>query len=102
MDDLDLSRTPGASAHILMVDDDPGIRDVVSEFLTRHGYTVETAADAASMERALERGDIDLMVLDIMLPGEDGLSICRRPSSTPRATWCAPCAARLPCGASRN
>ena len=78
MDDLDLSRTPGASAHILMVDDDPGIRDVVSEFLTRHGYTVETAADSVSMERALERGDIDLMVLDIMLPGEDGLSICRR------------------------
>jgi two-component system OmpR family response regulator len=73
-----LSRAPGSSAHILMVDDDPGIRDVVSEFLTRHGYTVETAGDAATMERALERGDIDLMVLDIMLPGEDGLSICRR------------------------
>jgi two-component system, OmpR family, response regulator len=78
MDDLDLSRTSGASAHILMVDDDPGIRDVVAEFLTRHGYTVDTAADAAAMERALERGDVDLMVLDIMLPGEDGLSICRR------------------------
>jgi two-component system OmpR family response regulator len=76
--DNDLSRTPGSSAHILMVDDDPGIRDVVSEFLTRHGYTVETAADATGMERALERGDIDLMVLDVMLPGEDGLSICRR------------------------
>ncbi len=61
-----------------MVDDDPGIRDVVSEFLTRHGYTVETAADAAGMERALTKGDVDLMVLDVMLPGEDGLSICRR------------------------
>jgi two-component system OmpR family response regulator len=78
MDDLELSRAPGASAHILMVDDDPGIRDVVSEFLSRHGYTVETAADAAGMDRALERGDVDLMVLDVMLPGEDGLSICRR------------------------
>ena len=78
MDDLDLSRPANAGANILMVDDDPGIRDVVSEFLTRHGYTVETAADAAGMERALERGDVDLMVLDIMLPGEDGLSICRR------------------------
>ncbi len=78
MDDIDLSRTAGASAHILMVDDDPGIRDVVSEFLTRHGYTVETAGDAQTMERALDRGDIDLMVLDVMLPGEDGLSICRR------------------------
>ena len=61
-----------------MVDDDPGIRDVVAEFLTRHGYTVDTAADAAAMERILERGDVDLMVLDVMLPGEDGLSICRR------------------------
>ena len=78
MDNVELSRAPGSSAHILMVDDDPGIRDVVSEFLTRHGYTVETASDAVTMERALERGDIDLMVLDIMLPGEDGLSICRR------------------------
>src|SRR6201996_899003 len=77
--DIDLSRNnPGSGAHILMVDDDPGIRDVVSEFLTRHGYTVETAADAATMERVLERGDVDLMVLDVMLPGEDGLSICRR------------------------
>ena len=61
-----------------MVDDDPGIRDVVSEFLTRHGYVVETAGDAASMEQALEKGNVDLMVLDVMLPGEDGLSICRR------------------------
>jgi two-component system OmpR family response regulator len=78
MDDVELTRVPGASAHILMVDDDPGIRDVVSEFLTRHGYTVETAADVTAMERVLERGDIDLMVLDVMLPGEDGLSICRR------------------------
>ncbi len=61
-----------------MVDDDPGIRDVVSEFLTRHGYSVETAADAVGMEQALEKGNVDLMVLDVMLPGEDGLSICRR------------------------
>ena len=61
-----------------MVDDDPGIRDVVSEFLTRHGFVVETAADATSMEQALEKGNVDLMVLDVMLPGEDGLSICRR------------------------
>lgn len=65
-----------------MVDDDPGIRDVVSEFLTRHGYAVETAADAAGMEQALEKGNVDLMVLDVMLPGEDGLSICRRMAGT--------------------
>ncbi len=64
--------------HILLVDDDPGIRDVVSEFLSRHGYDVETAADGAEMERALSRKSPDLVVLDLMLPGEDGLSICRR------------------------
>ena len=68
----------GAGARILMVDDDPGIRDVVSDFLTRHGYVVETAADAASMEKVLAAGPVDLIVLDVMLPGEDGLAICRR------------------------
>lgn len=68
----------GAGARILMVDDDPGIRDVVSDFLGRHGYRVETAADAGEMERALERGQVDLIVLDVMLPGEDGLAVCRR------------------------
>ncbi len=67
-----------ASARILMVDDDPGIRDVVSDFLGKHGYQVETAGDAREMEQALERGPIDLIVLDVMLPGEDGLAICRR------------------------
>jgi two-component system OmpR family response regulator len=75
----------GAGARILMVDDDPGIRDVVSDFLGRHGYKVETAADASEMERALERGQIDLIVLDVMLPGEDGLAICRRLTTTEAA-----------------
>jgi two-component system OmpR family response regulator len=67
-----------AGARILMVDDDPGIRDVVSDFLGKHGYRVQTAADGAEMEQALERGAVDLIVLDVMLPGEDGLAICRR------------------------
>ena len=67
----------GAGARILMVDDDPGIRDVVSDFLGRHGYKVETAADAQEMERVLERGPVDLIVLDVMLPGEDGLAALR-------------------------
>src|SRR5471030_2897933 len=66
------------SEKILVVDDDPGIRDVVSEFLQRHGYQVETAADGKEMERVLARGAVDLVVLDVMLPGEDGLEICRR------------------------
>jgi two-component system, OmpR family, response regulator len=65
-------------ARILMVDDDPGIRDVVSDFLTRHGYVVETAADSQAMEKILAKEPVDLVVLDVMLPGEDGLAICRR------------------------
>jgi two-component system OmpR family response regulator len=68
----------GRGARILMVDDDPGIRDVVSDFLVRHGYSVETAGDAGSMEKVLAQGPVDLIVLDVMLPGEDGLAICRR------------------------
>jgi len=83
---MELSSETGATrldadpplSRVLMVDDDPGIRDVVSEFLTRHGYHVETAGDAAEMELALGRGAVDVVVLDVMLPGEDGLSICRR------------------------
>ena len=66
------------AGHILVVDDDPGIRDVVSEFLSRHGFSVDTAADGREMERAIGRQRPDLVVLDLMLPGEDGLAICRR------------------------
>ena len=81
---LDTSVAPGqAGARILMVDDDPGIRDVVSDFLGRHGYQVVTAGDAAEMEQELERGPVDLIVLDVMLPGEDGLAICRRLAVAP-------------------
>jgi two-component system, OmpR family, response regulator len=70
--------TEARGARILMVDDDPGIRDVVSDFLTRHGYVVETAADSQQMEKILAKEPVDLVVLDVMLPGEDGLAICRR------------------------
>jgi two-component system OmpR family response regulator len=73
-----LASEEAESEHILVVDDDPGIRDVVSEFLSRHGYAVDTAADGREMERAMARRRPDLVVLDLMLPGEDGLSICRR------------------------
>ena len=67
-----------ASERILVVDDDPGIRDLVSEFLARHGYSVETASDGKEMEKALGRQPADVVILDVMLPGEDGLTICRR------------------------
>ena len=74
---VDMDESPPQD-HILVVDDDPGIRDVISEFLLRHGFAVETAADGREMERAMARRRPDVVVLDLMLPGEDGLTICRR------------------------
>jgi two-component system OmpR family response regulator len=72
--------------HILIVEDDHEIRTMVSRFLLKNGCRVTATGDGQSMRRALETAKIDLIVLDIMLPGEDGLSICRRlrtTSSTP-------------------
>lgn len=65
------------SAHLLIVDDDRDIRELLSEILTRYGYRVSTAHDAPEMARVLSATHIDLVVLDVMLPGQDGLSICR-------------------------
>jgi two-component system OmpR family response regulator len=67
-----------ASAHVLIVDDDREIRDLLGRFLRKHGYRVDSAADGRAMMRLLEAGRFDLIVLDLMLPGEDGLSLCRR------------------------
>jgi len=67
-----------ASPHILVVDDDLEIRNLLGKFLDQHGHRVTTAADGVEMRRALEDWSIDLIVLDLMLPGEDGLSLCRR------------------------
>ena len=67
-----------AAPHILIVDDDREIRDLTGRYLGKHGFRVESAADAKAMDRLLRDGRFDLIVLDLMLPGEDGLSICRR------------------------
>lgn len=64
--------------HILVVEDDAEIRSMVSRFLAKHGCRVTATDGAPSMRRQLEAARIDLVILDIMLPGEDGLSICRR------------------------
>jgi two-component system phosphate regulon response regulator OmpR len=63
---------------ILVVDDDARLRDLLNRYLAEQGYTVRTVANAAEMNRLLARERYDLMILDLMLPGEDGLSICRR------------------------
>lgn len=67
-----------ARPSILIVDDDPEIRRLVAEFLTREGLEVDTAEDASAMDTAMARRRPDLVVLDLMIPGEDGLSVCRR------------------------
>jgi len=64
--------------HILVVDDDREIRDLLARFLARHGLRVTTARDGAEMLRLLDERKIDLVVLDLMLPGEDGLALTRR------------------------
>lgn len=65
-------------ANLLVVDDDQDIRDLMAEYLRQHGYDVRTADGGAAMFEALEASKPDLVVLDIMMPGEDGLSLCRR------------------------
>jgi two-component system, OmpR family, phosphate regulon response regulator OmpR len=63
---------------ILVVDDDLRLRELLKRYLAEQGYAIDAAADAAAMDRLLARERYDLVVLDLMLPGEDGLSICRR------------------------
>ena len=71
------------SPRILVVDDDSGIREVLCDYLGQHGYQARGAASAAEMDRALAESPTDLIVLDLMMPGEDGLSVVRRLSGTP-------------------
>jgi two-component system OmpR family response regulator len=66
------------SSHILVVDDDREIRSLVARFLEQHKFRVTTVADGKSMLQALAASRIDLIVLDLMLPGEDGLTLCRK------------------------
>lgn len=63
--------------HILVVDDHREIRDLVSRALAKEGFRISTAADGRAMRKVLADSRIDLILLDLMLPGEDGLSLCR-------------------------
>jgi DNA-binding response OmpR family regulator len=65
-------------AHIIVVDDDREIRDLLARFFVEHGYQATTTVDTRGMDRILRNGGIDLVILDIMMRGEDGLSACRR------------------------
>jgi two-component system OmpR family response regulator len=63
---------------ILVVDDDPDLRKLITGFLAGHGYRVAAAENAAEMRRVIEEQRPDLVILDVMMPGEDGLSAARR------------------------
>lgn len=65
------------SAHILVVDDHRDIRDLIARYLVKNGLRVTTAESAAAARKAMKAAAIDLVVLDVMMPGEDGLSFCR-------------------------
>jgi len=64
-------------ATVLVVDDEPIVREVVVRYLAREGHRTLEAADGEAAKSAIERGDPDLVVLDVMLPGADGLEVCR-------------------------
>ncbi|TMV05549.1 response regulator [Ruegeria sediminis] len=64
-------------AHLLIVDDDERIRDLLKKFLMRNGFLVTAARDAAHARRVLSGLDFDLIVMDVMMPGEDGVSLTR-------------------------
>ncbi|MGZ8230261.1 MAG: response regulator [Burkholderiales bacterium] len=63
--------------HVLIVDDDAEIRTLLSTYLERNGYRVSAAADGKAMWAALEKKKADIIVLDVMMPGDDGLTLCR-------------------------
>jgi len=63
---------------VLVVDDDAGIRELIADYLGKQGMSVETARDGKEMDERLTRFDPDLIVMDLMMPGEDGLALTRR------------------------
>jgi two-component system OmpR family response regulator len=74
----DVLHLPTTSARILCVEDDPEIAHMLAELLADNGFAPVFVASAAEMDARLKRESIDLVLLDVMLPGEDGLSICKR------------------------
>ena len=79
------SADPKRAPLVLLVDDDEKLRQLIAEFLERHGMEVLPAADGAAADAILAKRTVDVVVLDVMMPGEDGLSICRRLTSSDEA-----------------
>src|SRR5713226_9534840 len=73
-----------SSVRLLIVDDDPDILSLLTKFFRKHSFLVSVAANGDEMIKAFEGETFDLVILDLMLPGEDGLSLCRRLQQTHR------------------
>lgn len=65
------------ATHVVVVDDNNDIRDLVREYLEQQGYKVSAAESGVALRRVLERQTVDLIILDVMMPGEDGISLCK-------------------------
>ncbi len=65
-------------AKLLVVDDDPELQELITAYLSKQGYDIVAVGDGRAMDKALAAGGVDLVILDLMLPGEDGLSIAKR------------------------
>lgn len=74
----DLQDGPADKQQLLVVDDDAGIRELLSQYLVEQGFGVSAVEDGAAMDAWLAENPADLVILDLMLPGEDGLSLARR------------------------
>jgi len=72
------------SPHILIIDDDPDIHRPLAKYLKQNGFRVSVAGSGREMDKILPKSSIDLIVLDVMMPGEDGFSICKRLQATTR------------------
>ena len=68
----------GPASRVLVVDDEVGLRDMVAQYLGKHGFTVETASGGAELDALLDAGPADAILLDVTMPGEDGFTIARR------------------------
>jgi two-component system OmpR family response regulator len=69
-------------AHVVVVDDDYDIRTSLAKYLRKHGFKVSVAAHGEELDQILSTSNADLLILDIMMPGDDGLSICKRVQQT--------------------
>ena len=74
------------ATNILVVDDDQRLRDLLNRYLGEQGFGVQAVPSAPAMDKVMSKEDVDMIILDLMLPGEDGMSVCRRLRASGRRT----------------